>query len=73
MNEKPWARASEVCRTLEYQKGSARDVLKKHVSIENKQHRHGLDECAAVAPPTISIMICHVMSRGYNDIKGKLN
>ena len=23
--------------------------------------------------PTISIMICHIMSRGYNDVKGMLN
>ena len=40
INEKPWTRAREVCRALEYQKGRERDVLKKHVSIESKQHKH---------------------------------
>ena len=34
INEKPWRRAKEVCRALEYKKRRARDVLKKHVSIE---------------------------------------
>ena len=40
INEKPWTRAKEVCRALEYKKGRTRDVLKKHVRIENKQHKH---------------------------------
>ena len=47
INEKPWARAREVCRALEYQKGRARDVLKSHV---NKQHKHELEGTSAVAP-----------------------
>ena len=51
INEKPWTRAREVCRALDYQKGRARDVLKKHVSIESKQHKHELEGPAAVAPP----------------------
>ena len=51
INEKPWTRAREVHWALEYQESRARDVLKKHVSIENKQHRHGLEECAAAVPP----------------------
>ena len=41
INEKPWTRAKGVCKALEYQKGRARNVLKKHVSIKNKQHKHG--------------------------------
>ena len=51
INEKPWTRAKEACRALEYKKGRARDVLKKHVSIENKQHKHELEGRAAAAHP----------------------
>ena len=51
INEKPWVRAREVCRALEYQKGRVRDVLKKHVNIENKQHKHELEERAGAAFP----------------------
>ena len=51
INEKPWTRAKEVCRALEYKKGRARVVLKKHVSIENKQHKHELKGRAAAAHP----------------------
>ena len=51
ITEKPWTRAEEVCRALEYKKGRARDALKKHVSIENKQHKHELEGRAAVAHP----------------------
>ena len=36
---------------LEYKKGRTRDVLKKHVSIENKQHKHELEGCPVAAPP----------------------
>ena len=50
MNEKPWVRARKVYRALQYQKGRARDVLKTHVSIENKQHKHELEGPAAVTP-----------------------
>ena len=50
INEKPWVRARRVCRALEYQKGRARDVLKRHVSIENKQHKHELERHATVKP-----------------------
>ena len=50
MNEKPWVRSRKVCRALQYQKGRARDVLKTHVSIENKQHKHELEGPAAVTP-----------------------
>ena len=41
----------ETRRALEYKKGRARDVLKKHVSIENKQHKDELEERAAAARP----------------------
>ena len=51
INEKPWRRAKEVCRALEYKKRRARDVLKKHVSIEKKQHKHKLEGRAAAAHP----------------------
>ena len=42
VNGKHWTRAKEVCKALEYKKGRARDALKKHVSIENKQHKNVL-------------------------------
>ena len=54
INEKPWIRAQEVCRTLEYQKGRKRDVLKKHANIANivnKQYKHEPEGRAAVTPP----------------------
>ena len=51
INEKPWTRAKEVCRALEYTQGRTRDVLKKHVSIENKQHKHELEGCTAAVHP----------------------
>ena len=51
INEKPWTCAKEACMALEYKKGRARDVLKKHVSIENKQHKDELEGRAAAARP----------------------
>ena len=51
INERPWICAKEVYRALEYKKGRARDVLKKHVSIENKQHKHELEGCTAAVHP----------------------
>ena len=51
INEKPWTRAKEACMALEYKKGRTRDVLKKHVSIENKQHNYELEGRAATARP----------------------
>ena len=51
IKEKPWTCSKEVCRALEYKKGRARDVLKRHVSIENKQHKHELEGRTAVAHP----------------------
>ena len=46
INGKPWACAKEVCKALGYQKGRARDVLKKHTSIGNKQYKYELEESA---------------------------
>ena len=51
INEKPWTRAKKACRPLEYKKGMVRGALKKHVSIENKQHKHELERHAAAAHP----------------------
>ena len=51
INGKSWTRAKEVCRALEYKNCRARDVLKKHVSIEKKQHKHELKGRATVAHP----------------------
>ena len=41
----------EACRALEYKKVRARDVLKKHVSIENKHHKLELERRAAAVRP----------------------
>ena len=43
INDKPWTRAKEVCKVLEYKKDRAIDVLKMHVSIENKRHRNEIE------------------------------
>ena len=51
INCKHWTRAKEVCKTLEYKKGRARDALKKHVGIENKQHKNVLQSRAVAARP----------------------
>ena len=51
IHEKPWTCAKEVCMALEYKKDRTRDVLKKHVNIENKQHKHELEGCATAAHP----------------------
>ena len=51
INGKPWRRGREVCRALEYQEVRARDVLKKHVSIENKQHKQEFEWRTVAVPP----------------------
>ena len=51
INGKSWARANEVCEALGYKKGRAREALKKHVSIENKQHKNVLQSHAVAARP----------------------
>ena len=47
--EKLKTRAKEACMALEYKKGRTRDVLRKHVSIGNKQHKHELEGRAVAA------------------------
>ena len=49
INGKPWTRAKEICRALEY-KRRAKDVLREHVSIENKQHKIVLQSRAVARP-----------------------
>ena len=51
INGKPWTRAKEVWKALEYKKGRVRDALKKHVTIENKRHRFELQGSAVTARP----------------------
>ena len=52
VNGKPWTRAKEVCKALEYGENTKpKDVLKKHVSIENKQHQHQLKGWVTVTQP----------------------
>ena len=43
INEKPWTRAKEVCRALEYN-GKTANVIKAHVSPENYAHKWQLTE-----------------------------
>ena len=42
IKEKAWTRAKEVCKALEYKKGRAIDVSKKHVSIEKKTKNNSI-------------------------------
>ena len=51
IDDKVWTRAYEVSDVLDYKKGRTRDVLKKHVSIENKLHRYELEGRAESARP----------------------
>ena len=51
INGKPWTRAKEVCKALEYGENTKpKDVLKKHVNIENKRHMRELK--GVVSPNT---------------------
>ena len=47
---KHWTRAVEVCKALEYQR-KGKDVIREHVSIENKQHRYELQGGSESEPP----------------------
>ena len=49
INEKPWTRAKEVCKALEYQR-RAKDILREHVSIEDKRHRFELQGGSVTEP-----------------------
>ena len=52
VNGKPWTRAKEVCKTLGYSENTKpKDVLKKHVSIENKQHKNQLKGWVTATQP----------------------
>ena len=52
VNGKPWTRAKEVCRALEYgENAKPKDILKKHVSIENKQHQHQMKGWVTATQP----------------------
>ena len=50
VNGKHWTRAKEVCKTLEYQRRT-KDILRRHVSIENKRHRFELQGGSVTEPP----------------------
>ena len=43
INEKPWARAKEVCKALEYNKKTA-DIIKAFCSKENFVHKYQLSK-----------------------------
>ena len=46
INGKPWTRAKEVCKALEYNKKTAH-VVRAHVSVENYAHKYDLSEVPA--------------------------
>ena len=43
INGKPWTRAKEVCKALEYNKKTAH-VISAHVSVENYTHKYDLSK-----------------------------
>ena len=52
INEKPWTRAREVCRALEYGKATKiADVIKAHVSPEHFAHKWQLSSVSAADTP----------------------
>ena len=46
INGKPWTRANEVCKALEYNKKTAH-VIRAHVSVENYTHKYDLTKVHA--------------------------
>ena len=50
INGKHWIRAKEVCKALKYQRRT-KDILRGHVSIENKRHRFELQSSTVTEPP----------------------
>ena len=52
INEKPWARAREVCKALEYGKAiKTAHVIKAHVSPENYAHKWQLSSVSIADTP----------------------
>ena len=50
INEKPWARAKEVCRTLEYNKKTT-DIVKTFCSRENYAQKYQMSGFTAAVKP----------------------
>ena len=50
INEKPWTRAREVCKALEYNKKTAH-VIKAHVSPENYAQKYQMSSVPAAVTP----------------------
>ena len=50
VNGKQWTRANEVCKALKYERRTI-DILRRHVSIENKRHRFELHGGSVTEPP----------------------
>ena len=52
INEKPWARAKEACRALEYGKVTkTTHVIKTHVSPENDAQKYQMSSVLTMATP----------------------
>ena len=47
INEKPWARAREVCKALEYNLKKTAHVIKAHVSPENYAQKYQMSNVPA--------------------------
>ena len=49
LNDKPWIRAKEVCRTLEYNKKTTKiaHIVMTHVSVKNYAHKCRLSKVLA--------------------------
>ena len=52
INEKLWARAREVCRAVEYQKGRARDVLKSMSALTTNSINMNWKDAKQRRPPS---------------------
>ena len=50
INEKPWTRAKEVCRALQYNKKTA-NIVKNHCSKEHYAHKYQMSGAYAAVRP----------------------
>ena len=68
INGKPWTRAKEVCKALEYNKKTAH-VVRVHVSVENYAHKCQLNGVRAMFHLQNSKVLVTVGSYTHTDVK----